>query len=456
MRLTPDEPLLGSPRYLGVDDFCWRRGQTYGTILVDLESGRVIDLLPDRAAATFAAWLQQHPGAELISRDRASAYSEGAARGAPNARQAADRFHLLKNLGNALEELLSRLRSELRQNVQRPTISTTAAAPRDGDQQAVSAKPPTDDLPPTTPGNCKIEIAHRNTQPTSSRTAVAPPLVATSEPTRQPKRALSQQRPMALSQSRRSERLARYEEVCRLHELGWSQRAIAKQVNLVPKTVRRWLQQGRFPERQDPPARASKLDGYKVYIRTRCEQGCWNAKQIWQEITEQQGYRGGHTRVRDFVAELRKEPKLGGQEELPVASVLGWQLPSARELKWLLMKAVAELDDERYELVRELCRQSRDVTVAYGLITDFAELVRNRRASELNNWVELARASGVREMECFARGILRDFAAVYTGLELEWSNGVVEGHVNRLKLFKRQGYGRAKLDLLRKRLLHAS
>jgi transposase len=485
VRLTPDQPLLCSPPFLGVDDFCWRRGQTYGTILVDLQSGRVVDLLPDREAATFTAWLRTHPGAEIISRDRASAYSEGARIGAPNARQAADRFHVIRNLADALEEVLSRLRTELRQSVHQPIIQAPAPAPASAsapamptatndcikspiDATVVPAVPavPADKHPTTEAGSAcisacievaTIALIPAETTPASNTSTAAP------RQTLQPKRSVAkaQQRTIALSQSRRRDRLARYEQVRRLHELGWTQKAIASQVNLAPKTIARWLRHDSFPERQEPAERRSKLDGHKAYIRERCAQGCWNAKQMWRELTEQQGYRGGRTRVRDFVAELRQEHCLSsahghGHGAATSGGVLGWQLPSSRELKWLMMKPVASLDNEQYELVREVCRQSKDVTLAYGLVTDFHELVRNRRGRELANWVELALASGVSEMESFARGVLRDFAAVYTGMELEWNNGPVEGNVNRLKLFKRQGYGRAKFDLLRKRLLHAS
>jgi transposase len=101
-------PPSGTPRLVGIDDWAWCKGQRYGTIVVDLETGDVIDLLPDRDAATVKAWLEAHPGVELISRDRSSAYSQAAAEAAPEARQVADRWHLLKNVREAVERFLER------------------------------------------------------------------------------------------------------------------------------------------------------------------------------------------------------------------------------------------------------------------------------------------------------------------------------------------------------------
>ena len=102
-----------TPKVLGVDDWAWKKGQTYGTILVDLEQRCVVDLLADRTADTLATWLQAHPGVEIISRDRGGSYAEGARRGAPDAVQVADRWHLLANLREALERLLTRKHAAL-------------------------------------------------------------------------------------------------------------------------------------------------------------------------------------------------------------------------------------------------------------------------------------------------------------------------------------------------------
>jgi transposase len=288
-----------APRVLGVDDWAWKRGHRYGTILVDLERRRVIDLLPDRQAETLASWLQQHPGVEVISRDRAGAYADGARRGAPQARQVADRWHLLANLSESVREWLERHRSFLPQ-----------------------AMPPT---------------------PTRQPEAVVP--VDSALPKQK-----GENRWQRLAEQRRAHRLARYQQVRQLREHGHSERAIARQLRISRKVVRRFLAAPAFPERAARPPRATLLSPYHEYLRRRWTEGCHNAAQLLREIS-QQGYRGKRSIVNHLIVKWRRT------ENPPPVSLLVDHLlgtPSPRWAAFLLLRPAEKRTSEQQSFVDRL------------------------------------------------------------------------------------------------------
>jgi hypothetical protein len=188
---------------LGVDDWAWKKGQTYGTILVDLEQHRIVDLLADRSADTLATWLQAHPGVEIISRDRGGSYAEGARRGAPDAVQVADRWHLLANLREALERLLTRGHAAL------PSV------PRADDKVAKST------TPPTALDTARTDAATANAP--AEITVIDLARVGTVETTGEPP-VVEVTKDQLLRQQRRARRLSRYDEVTRPHAEGVSVR----------------------------------------------------------------------------------------------------------------------------------------------------------------------------------------------------------------------------------------
>ncbi len=381
--------------FLGIDDFSFRRGCRFGTILVNLESHRVVDLLPDREAETSAAWMRQQLDLMVVSRDRGGAYASAAAQGAPQATQCADRFHLLKNLGEAVEDLLARHLSASRKR-------QVEAAPQ---------------------GQVPAGLAERK--------------VRRCQP--------SEDLPSAYQQ----DRLARYQQLMQLREQGMTQAAIAQQIGVSLNTVRRWLLDG-CPETARGPY-VSRLDPYLPYLFQRWTQGCQNIAQLFREL-QARGYRGSYASVRDNL--VRRLP-FDGRKTPASASSQPPLLPTLQQAAFLFLRRPEELRPQEQETVNTLRQLHAEVELAYDLVQQFARMLRTRTGDKLDTWLTQVASSNLAELQSFAAGIEKDKDAVRAGLTWWISNGMVEGHVTKLKLIKRQGYGRAGFPLLRKRVLHA-
>jgi transposase len=403
-------PELETPRVLGVDDFAFRRGKRYGTILVDLERRCRVDLPEDRRAETLARWLTEHPGVEIISRDRGGAYADGGRRGAPDALQVADRFHVIKNLREMVERFLVRNHRWLR-DPEEPLAQQPGEA-------GETADAPDTELP--------LEPAPRT-------------------------------RPAREAAARRTRRVARYEEVHRLRAEGLSLRAIATQMGLARGTVHRFARTDSFPERQPRGRYCSILDPYEAYVRQRWDEGCQNATRLWRELREQ-GFTGSRSNVRARLAAWRTTPAPCGR---PKRTVVRTPLHppvaprSPRTVSWLVVAAADDLEEDDRLYLDHLRQRCPEADTVHTLVHEFLRLVRERDQAALDDWLGKADESGILELTGFTGGIQRDRAAIDAMLTTAWSNGQTEGQVNRLKTIKRTMYGRAKFDLLRQRVLFA-
>lgn len=382
-------------RVLGVDDWAWRKGHRYGTVLVDLERHQPIDLLPDRESKTLVHWLKAHPGVEVISRDRAGAYADAARKGAPEALQIADRFHILCNLTQAMQRLLERFAGSL-QRLQ-------VAEPEVGNALCVE-----------------------------SATVIAPTAAA-----------VKPIKPQQQAVRDREVRKARYDAVHAAHGEGLSKSAIARQFNLTHATVRRLLKAEEFPERA-PRRRRSALDPFRDYLQMRWAEGCHNASQLCREL-RQKGYQGQRSRVKEYLHDWRSET--------PPSSTRKRKMPNLRLVAFWLSKPPEQRKDEEQQWARVVTASQPEIATAEGLVLRFRELLKNRHTGALDAWLETTENAGIPELKSFATGIRRDYDAVTAGIGQKWSNGQVEGQVHRLKLLKRQMYGRAGFQLLRTRVL---
>jgi len=410
----------GKVRVLGVDDFAFRRGRKYGTILVDHERQALIDLLPDREAETLARWLKAHPGVEIVTRDRSSAYAAGIRVGAPDALQIADRWHVIRNLSEAVEKLLIRQRHLIRE-------AANPGAELTQPPSALQSEPKSDPA--------EMEQHSQRFFPGRMRKEVI---------------------------ERRNRHAALYQEVGELKRKGLTNQEIAKRIGKSVRTVLRWLKQGEY--REQVRHHRSRIDPHFSYLAQRWNEGCHNVMELWRELTGR-GYRGSYAALYHYLrrqdhlrARMMQSSATSGQgvrsvRQARIETLI--PIPSPRRTVWMLLKP-GELEEKERKMIDHLCCLSPEVKAAQELASSFIEMVRERRAERFDSWISQVVERRIPELKSFADSLKQDKSAVVAALTYEWSNGRVEGQVNRLKLVKRTMYGRAKPDLLKARMLKAA
>jgi len=396
-------PVAQTVRVLGVDDFAWKKRFTYGTILVDLERRKIIDVLADRESATVETWLLKHPEIDIVSRDRGKEFAKAATLGAPQAQQVVDRFHLVKNLSEVLREILSHCHAEIRQG-ETPLPSLEKVG-----EERTRLLPTGTTWQQRTPTH--VKKAH---------------------------------------QARQASRDDRYEQMTTLRAQGLTQREVATRMGMSERAVRTWLKRGAAPTNERQFRRRSVFDPYAAYVLERWQAGIHEATQLYEEI-QAQGFSGTVRIVQRFVQTLRDDP-----EKIILPPATGVDHFSSNTATWLFIRDPKQLTTRKQAELELICQRSEMARQTYELTQQFMSMLRQRRGQEFEAWLSAVEASQIPELRRFAQGLLKDKSAVIAGLTLSYSNGPVEAQVQKLKLVKRSMYGRAKLPLLRQRLLYAA
>jgi transposase len=404
-------------RVVGLDDWAWQKGQHhYGTILVDLERRQVVDVLPVRTADAVAAWLAAHPDIVIISRDRHGPYAQAVRRGAPQATQVADRFHLVLNLRGAVQQELSRLRPFLGVSYALAAAATTACEP-------VVIAPPRR-------ASVVVDDQHQ------------------------------------VLQQRRALHLDRFQLVKRLQAAGHTASTIMRETGFGRASVRKWVHLNDLPTRNRMAPRAGMPEFYREYLWGRWTAGCQSGRLLMTEI-QARGYVGCYAGLAKLLAPWRAPAPVRTDtpiDHAPIASeapIAGDDVIASGPVRHISPQIAAALLSQprpllsarQAETVDALKEQCPGFTTMRRLVLSFRTILRVGTVATLHDWLTRATATNIHALQRFVRTLRKDLQAVEGAVTESWSNGPVEGHINRLKTLRRQMYGRAGVALLRARML---
>jgi hypothetical protein len=370
-----------------------------------------VDLLADRVAARMADWFKQHPEVEIINRDRDGLYADAARQGAPQARQVADRFHLLKNLRETIARQLGGFEAPIRES---------ATEVEDGQD--------TPEQPPIDRSDRCSETAERE----------------------------------RLRRRRRAARQAMFDEIRALFDAGSTVGEIAQKLGLGRRRVYRWVRRIDMPERNAMAPKPSTPAYFGAFLARSWAEGTTKVRHLFSDIRHR-GYTGSYSHLARFLAPWRSsgpsDDGLSADQEAPAPLPLRVMDPMTGRRISPLVAAALCIKPRRQMTARQIVNvdalkaASAEFTTMRGLAMRFRGLLRGGTVEKLDVWLKDARRSGIYGMQRFARALRHDIEAVRNAVLEPWSNGQTEGQINRLKTLKRAMYGRAGVDLLRARLM---
>jgi len=406
VRALPDPP-VGEIAVLGVDDFAVRRNRSYGTVMVDVLTHRPVDLVKERTAQVLADWLAEHPEVRVICRDRSGAYAEGARTGAPRAIQVADRYHLWANLGEAVEATVLAHRACLVESPPEPT------------------EPATDDDPDNASGDHEYDGDVHD-----GGDELAP--LDYASPTR--------------LETRTRERHAAISE---LRAKGYSLNAIRRELGLSFRTVYRFTQATDVEELLVATRnRAYSLDRFKPYVHRRWNAGVTEATVLHAELIKL-GWTGSLRTLQRYLQRFRNSDRRPG----PAPPEPDKKATPRRVTSWIMTNP-EHLPAGNQVRLKQILARCPELEATAKHVSSFAAMMGQLTGKEqLPGWLDAVAADDLPALHSLAAGMRRDQDAVTNGLSLPYSSGQVEGTVTKIKYLKRQMFGRANFDLLRKRVL---
>ncbi len=371
-------PAIEEPRVIGLDDWALKRGKRYGTVICDLERRRPIELLESRKEKVVSDWLKAYPSVRVTSKDGSTEYAKALSKGAPQAIQVTDRWHLFHNLNKRIEQFLKR---------KFPSGIIW--------QEGVDA-------------GCSSESKQK-----------------------------------ALTE-REAKKWQFIQQVQLQYRKGTRIADLCREFSLDRKTVSRYVQMESFPlvERK----RIHSADPYHPLILSLMKQKV-SKRQIF-EVLQEKGYQKSFSTLKGYLLKVQKQE---GSDQQKHAL---YKLPRQKIHSYLWSKP---LEGPEKQVIHQLLKEDGQLQELQLLLKQFQQMMRIQRESDaLSAWIERAEKTGIKELIQFAHYLRSDWQAVQNALVHPWSNGMVEGHVNRIKVIKRQMYGRANFDLLRIKILYCS
>ncbi|MEI7422241.1 MAG: ISL3 family transposase [Prolixibacteraceae bacterium] len=401
-------PAIKQPVILGVDDWAFRKGVNYGTVLIDMESSRPIDLLSSRDSANLKEWLKRYPAIKIITRDRSGAYSSAINEICPDAIQVADRFHLLMNLSEALDKYFKSISKEVHQVIRDKTDEILTLSDIEGQRESTDV------------------TEYLDFKATASN----------------------------LDAKHVDQRLDTYNKVKELQTKGTPINRISKTLRISRNTVRSYFIQETLSPRIHPKSVNVAL--FSGHILSRLNMEGYKKIDIFEEILGL-GYNGGRTQAFDYINKLKLEYGITTLDNIELQQkIIPYVKPlDSRKLAKYIGGSISDIEDpDERSCMKTLIANLPELQIVRKLVQIFRTMIK-RGCGNITRWIDFVKKSKRKfsGLKSFAYGLSRDIKAVENGIRLPWSNGTVEGHVNRIKSIKRQMYGRASFELLRRKVI---